>query len=118
MEAELIKMVATAAVVSVAAVCAPVVNKLRNFPAAGCALAGGVLPWLTFATLFRWPTLNWLALLSLVFMASSFLFALFFYAVEEPAKRRTTALAAIAVASCAAIYFGVLIGYPLLLAGI
>ena len=51
-------------------------------------------------------------------MASSFLFAFFFYAVEEPPKSRTAALAAMAVASCAAIYFGMLIGYPLLLAGI
>lgn len=118
MDSAFIELLVTAGAVSVASACAPIVDKFRNLPAASCAIAGGVLPWLTIAALFHWPTVTWLALLSLVFMASSFLFAIFFYAAEESVKRRTAALAAIAVASCAAIYFDVLIGYPLLLAGI
>ena len=101
-----------------AAVCAPVINRFRNMPAAGCALLGAVLPWVMFAMLHRWPTAGSLALLSLALIVSSFLFALFFYLGEAPCARRATTLGAIIVAACAALYLGVLVGYPLLLAGL
>lgn len=115
MEPALLKMLTTAGVVSLAAVCAPIINAFRNVPAASCALLGAVLPWLMFAMLYRWPTFGSLALLSFALIVSSFLFAIVFYAAEEPSARRATALAAMIVAACAAIYLGVLVGYPLLL---
>ncbi len=118
MESALIKMFTTAGVISLAAVCAPVINGFRNVPAASCALLGAVFPWLMFAVLYRWPTSGWFALLSFVFIASSFLFAILFYDAEERSARRAIALTAIIIAACAAIYLGVLLGYPLLLSGL
>lgn len=118
MESVIIKLLSTAGTVSLAAVCAPVINGFRNVPAAGCALLGAVLPWLMLAMLYCWPTSGLPALLSLAFIASSFLSAILFYAAEEPSARRATSLAAIIVAACAGIHLGVLVGYPLLISGL
>ena len=118
MDSALIKILTAAGVASAAAVFAPAINKFRNVPAGSCALLGAVLPWLLFAMLYRWPTSSSLALVGLVLFVSSFLFALFFYSVEEASPTRTIALGVISVAICASIYLGVFVACGILLSGL
>ena len=118
MESPLTHVFASAGVLSAAAVCAPIINRFRNVPAASCALVAAILPWLTFAALYRWPRFGLAAFVGLVLIASALLFSLLFYSVEEPSATRTSALAVIAVAICAGIYFCALMAYALMLAGI
>ena len=117
MDSTLIKILAAGGVASTAAISASAIDKFRNVPAGICALLGAVLPWLLFAMLCRWPTSS-LALVGLALVASFFLFALFFYSVEEASPTRTIALGLITVAICASIYPRVLIAYGLLLSGL
>ena len=118
MDSTLIKILAAAGVSSTAAISAPAINKFRNVPAGICALLGAVLPWLLFAMPYLWPISNSLGIVGLASIASSFLFALFFYSVEEASTTRTIALGLITVAICALLYPCVLITYGILLSGL
>jgi len=118
MESPLTHVFASAGVLSAAAVCAPIINRFRNVPAASGALVAAILPWLTFAVLYRWPTSGVPGLIGLVLIASALLFSLFFYSVEEPSATRASALAAITLAIFAGIYLGALIAVPLMMIGI
>lgn len=113
MDPYLVKIYTAAGMASGAAIFAVLSDRLRNVPAASFAFAGGILPWLTVALLFRWP--NGIALtLGLIWPGPLFLMALLFYSFAEPSFTRSTAIACTAVGLFAGLSFSAFVAYPFL----